>query len=165
MADENGAVHDPAVTYVTDTPPDQADQNTLWARAYHPPGEKYFIKGNPGRPPGIKDKRSKSAQEILDAYGHEPLVEKMEQLLRLKAKLARGIWRSDDEEMRCEELLHKITADIMQYRHQRLKTVESHTQIAIVQKLQALNGMSDAELDALYLEAQELAKQLPPGGS
>jgi hypothetical protein len=158
MADENGAVHEPQVTYVSN------DANSNLTRAYAIKGRAGFLHGNPGRPPN-KPSKHKNANEIIDAYGHEPLVEKMEQLKRLKRKLADGIWRNDDEEMRCEELLHKVTADIMQYRHQRLKSVESHTQIAIVQKLQALNGMSDAELDALYLEAQELAKQLPPGGS
>jgi hypothetical protein len=156
MSDENGVVHEPCITYVTD------DANANRARAYAVKGRVGFLHGNPGRPRNAPNKH-KNANEIIDAFGTEPLVEKMQQLLRLKAKLARGVWRTDDEEMRCEELLHKITADIMQYRHQRLKSVESHTQIAIVQKLQALNGMSDAELDALYLEAQELAKQVPPG--
>jgi hypothetical protein len=158
MSDENGAVHDPQVQYVSDA------VNINPTRAYTIKGRAGFLPGNPGRLPESKNKR-KTANEIIEAFGSEPLVEKMHQLQRLKAKLARGIWKTDDEEMRCEELLHKITADIMQYRHQRLKAVESHTQIAIVQKLQALNGMSDAELDALYLEAQELARQLPPGGT
>jgi hypothetical protein len=158
MSDDNGTVHEPCVTCVTD------DANTNLTRAYAMKGRVGFLHGNPGRPPNKPSKR-KTANEIIEAFGSEPLVEKMHQLQRLKAKLARGIWKTDDEEMRCEELLHKITADIMQYRHQRLKAVESHTQIAIVQKLQAISGMSDAELDALYLEAQELARQLPPGGS
>jgi hypothetical protein len=155
MSDENGAVHEPCATYVTDDP------NINLTRAYAMKGRVGFLHGNPGRPPNRPNKR-KTANEIIEAFGTEPLVEKMQQLQRLKAKLARGIWKTDEEEMKCEELLHKVTQDIMQYRHQRLKSVESHTQIAIVQKLQALNGMSDAELDALYLEAQELAKQLPP---
>jgi hypothetical protein len=158
MSDDNGTVHEPSVTYVSNDP------SINPTRAYAIKGRAGFLPGNPGRLPQRQEKR-KTANEIIEAFGSEPLVEKMHQLQRLKAKLARGIWKTDDEEMRCEELLHKITADIMQYRHQRLKAVESHTQIAIVQKLQAISGMSDAELDALYLEAQELAKQLPPGGS
>jgi hypothetical protein len=158
MSDENGAVHEPCVTYVTD------DASMNLARAYAMKGRVGFLHGNPGRPPNKPNKR-KSANDIIEAFGREPLVEKMRQLERLTTKLARGEWKTDDEEMKCEELLHKVTQDIMQYRHQRLKSVESHTQIAIVQKLQALNGMSDAELDALYLEAQELAKQVPPGSS
>ena len=132
-------------------------------RAYNAPGHKGFLPGHRGRPFGSKNKRSQSANDLIEAFGLEPLNDKLEQIQRLKRKIAAGVWQSDDAELECEKLLEKALGDVMQYRHQKLKSVESHTQVEIVQKLQAVEGMTDEEIRAMLAECDEVLKQLPPG--
>jgi hypothetical protein len=136
------------------------------ARAYntYDNGHRSFKPGNPGRPFGAKDTRSKSAQEIIDAFATEPLVVKMQQLLRLQAKVAKAEWTYPGEEIETEKLLERLTSDIMQYRHTKLKSVESHTQLDIVHKLQSLDEMSDAELRQVLEEVQQVTRKQIPGG-
>jgi hypothetical protein len=136
-------------------------QSVTPARPYNQPGRVGFLPGNPGRT-WAKDKRSKSAQDIIAAYGKEPLAVKMEQMHRLEAQIAAGDWKSDYERLETEKLLHQVTQDVMQYRHQKLKHVESHTQLEILQQLQQLDSLSDEQLKRLMDEAEELIKQLPP---
>jgi hypothetical protein len=136
-------------------------QSIAPARAYAEKGRVGFLPGNPGRT-WKQDKRSKSAQQIIEAYGKEPLAVKIEQMHRLEAQIAAGDWKTDYERIETEKLLHQVTADVLQYRHQRLKAVESHTQVEILQQLQQLDNLSDAQLRQLMDEAEELMRKLPP---
>jgi hypothetical protein len=149
-------VHEPADPY------DLTDQNALRPRAYNLPGQHRFAPGNPGRPPGIRDKRHKSAQELIELAGLEPLAVKLQLLQRLQAKLDKGEWKSDYEELETEKLLNQVTTDLLQYRHPKLKAVEHVGQLEIIQQLQALDRCSDEELKRLMEECEAMMKQLPP---
>ena len=40
---------------------------------YRTAGNRSFLKGNPGRPKGIKDKRTRAVHEIMDEHGIDPI--------------------------------------------------------------------------------------------
>lgn len=150
MPDANGA-HENAGNVASTSP-----------HAYTMPGHKGFLPGNPGRT-WKQDKRSKSAQEIIDAYGTEPLALKMQQMQRLQQRIDNDCFEDSYARIETEKLLDKVTADVMQYRHQRLKSVEHHATLEIIQQLQQLDTLSDDQLKLLMDQAEDLMKQLPPG--
>jgi hypothetical protein len=138
------------------------DNNNPDRTPYAVKGRPGFLPGNPGRPLGSGNK-AKSAADIIEAFGTEPLALKMQQLVRLQKRIDKGVFESAYERIETEKLLDKVTADVMQYRHQRLKAVEHHHQLEIIQQLQQLDSLSDEQLHRLLDECEGIIKQLPPG--
>jgi hypothetical protein len=146
-----------------DTPsPTTTNGAVVPARPYHAPGHVGFLPGNPGRPKGALNKRRQSAIDLMDARGFDPLHEKITLCELLKQRVLTGTFDTSYDANKALEMYSEALRDVLQYRYQRLRAVEHVGQLELIQKLQSLDGMNDAELRALLAEAKEITRQLPP---
>jgi predicted metal-dependent phosphoesterase TrpH len=110
-----------------------------------------------GRPKGSRNKRSLEAEAIFAQYGFWPFQEKVALAKRLKEKLRRNNFASSDEKIAYIAEYADILKDLIQYALPRLKQVDHFAHIEIIQKLQSLDQYSDNEIEALLIEARDIA--------
>ena len=113
-----------------------------------------------GRPLGSVNKRTRTAEAWFQKYDFDPLEKKIKLALRLERKLVDNSFKETYERIEYLKLYAETLRDILQYGYQRLKAVEHFGTIEIVQKLQAIETCTDAELQALLAEAEELTRVL-----
>jgi hypothetical protein len=166
MADTNhhGRVHDPTAEYGLVTRQDMPALPAVNNGTFTGRNELgRFTAGNPGRPPGALGKRRQTAQELFEARNFDPLEKKLILCETLEKRLFSHHHLSAEHRIEYFKLYSEALKDVLQYSYQKLKSVESHTQVELIHKLQALEGMSDDELRQVIAEGQEYARQLPPG--
>jgi hypothetical protein len=91
-----------------------------------------------------------------------PLEQKLILCKELRQQLDRDVFDSDYARYECLRLFSDALKDVLQYGYPKQKAIEHMGQLALIQKLQALDGMTDDELRALLAEAQEIVRQLLP---
>jgi hypothetical protein len=115
-----------------------------------------FGPGNAGRPKGAVGKRRQTAIELFDRLDFDPLEKKI--------LLCQTIDDFPDAYVKVEylKLYSEALRDVLQYGYQKQKAVEHFGQLEIIQKLQALDDMSDDELRQLLSDINDIdKKQLP----
>ena len=118
--------------------------------------------GNPkGRPPGIPDARSQSAKAILAKLDFEPLEQQIRLAKQLQHKLQRNHFADTGEKIAYLQIYAGVLKDITRYIHPQLKAVDHFIFAEVLHKLDHLETVPDAELDALIAEAEELLHAVP----
>lgn len=97
-----------------------------------PKSDTQFKPGNPGKPKGAKNKRTKAAQAQLEASGWDPLQALIDQGLRLRE--LRSAEGEDTSDLRAEE--RDCAAKALPYVLPRLKSVE-HENPELVEAMKA----------------------------
>jgi glycerophosphoryl diester phosphodiesterase len=110
-----------------------------------------------GRPKGIRDRRSKEAEAIFAQYGFYPFNEKVLLAKKLKERIRRNNFESSDEKIAYISEYSDVLKDLIQYALPKLKQIDHFAHIEIIQRLQSLDQYSDPEIEALLIEARELA--------
>jgi hypothetical protein len=120
-----------------------------------------FAMGNRGRPFGAIGKR-RTALDLFDQHDFDPLEQKLLLCKELRQQLDRDAFDTDYARYECLRLFSDALKDVLQYGYPKQKAIEHIGQLALIQKLQALDDMTDDELRALLAEVHEIMRQLPP---
>jgi hypothetical protein len=110
-----------------------------------------------GRKKGVPNKRTKEAEAIFAQYGFYPFQEKVLLAKRLKEKIRRNNFETSDEKLAYISEYSDVLKDLIQYALPKLKQVDHFAHIEIIQKLQSLDQYSDNEIEALLIEARDIA--------
>lgn len=112
--------------------------------------------GNPGgRPRGAVSLRSKEAQAIFEHHNFDSLEETI--LLAKKCKnTLKKIRKDPDRRLEYEKMLLIATQHLIRYQYPQLKAVEHTGQIDLLHRLEQLESVDDAELEAVLAAAEEL---------
>jgi len=121
-----------------------------------------FTQGNAGRPKGSRNTyQRRLAHEWFACFDYDPLLQALLLAKHLEHKLDHEYAQSPHDWLQCARILSEVLRDLIPYVHPRLKAVEYINEPEILDKLRALEDMTDAELEALLAEAQEYIRQHP----
>src|SRR5262245_38765657 len=101
-----------------------------------------------GRAKGKRNRRSRAVLDTLERLHVDPFEQKLRLAIWLKKKLHRNAFPSGEERLAYLRLYSDVLGDLLRYTCPKLKQIDHWAHIEITQKLQALDGLTDEELQA-----------------